>query len=181
MAAMVPTTVAWQEEVGYYLISLCFITYLQHHHLIYLHYLSMNKNNHLSDLILVWNLPVANRIKEGKFSLDGKDFTLAVNNGANALHGGLDGFDKKNWTWQIVCPDLHISGFVLSYSSADGEEGYPGCLDVDVYYLITSQNELVIRYLATTDAGTVHPIWNIISFSFISHHHFSQSLTPHLT
>ena len=124
---------------------------------------------------------VANRICKGKFSLDGKDYTLAVNNGVNCLHGGLEGFDKKIWSWQIICPELNTAGFCLSYSSADGEEGFPGAVDVDVYYLISTKSELTIRYLATTDKTTPvnltnHTYWNLsgeCKRSILSHRLFS--------
>lgn len=109
---------------------------------------------------------VANRIKEGKFTLDGKSYTLAVNNGKNALHGGLEGFDKKIWSWQIVCPELDMAGFKLSYTSMDTEEGYPGNVDIDVFYLITTGSEVIMRYYVTTDAPcpvniTNHTYWNL--------------------
>ena len=109
---------------------------------------------------------VANRIHEGKFRLDGEDYNLAVNNGKNCCHGGLEGFDKKIWSWQIICPELHTAGFCFSYTSTDGEEGFPGTVDVDVYYLISTKSELTIRYLATTDRATPinltnHTYWNL--------------------
>ena len=95
-----------------------------------------------------------NRIAKGKFSLDGKEYSLAINNGANHLHGGPKGFDKVVWTAKSsVQPDgPHLE---LTYLSRDGEEGYPGNLNVKVVYSLTEKNELKIEYSATTDKPTV--------------------------
>ena len=96
---------------------------------------------------------VANRIAKGKFTLDGKDYTLAVNNGPNALHGGLKGFDKVVWkAEEVPCPDGPSVKF--SYVSKDGEEGYPGNLSVSVTYTLTADNALRLQYTATTDKAT---------------------------
>ena len=100
-----------------------------------------------------------NRIAKGKFSLDGKDYTLAVNNDANALHGGLEGFDKKVWDAETFEEPQGV-GLKLTYVSADGEEGYPGTLTTTVTYTLTNANELKIHYLATTDAPTVLNLTN---------------------
>ncbi len=90
-----------------------------------------------------------NRIAKGRFTLDGQEYTLATNNGENHLHGGNIGFDKRVW-------DTAIEGgsVVFSLKSHDGEEGYPGNLDVRVTYTLTDDNELTISYLATTDKAT---------------------------
>jgi len=97
---------------------------------------------------------VANRIKGGAFSLDGKKYALAKNNGANHLHGGLVGFDKVLWDVK-ECSGLGWKGLALHYLSSDGEEGYPGNLDVSVYYKLTDSDELVIEYAAHTDKTTL--------------------------
>lgn len=96
-----------------------------------------------------------NRIGNGRFILDGAEFDgLFVNNGSNHLHGGKLGFDKVVWKVELVSGDGY-TGAKLSYRSVDGEEGYPGNLDVSVAYRLTDANEWVIEYEATTDAPTV--------------------------
>ncbi len=97
-----------------------------------------------------------NRIAKGKFKLDGKEYTLATNNGANHLHGGNKGFSRQVWDAQ----QLNDSALILTYLSKDGEEGYPGNLEVKVTYAVTSNNELKIDYQATTDKKTVLNLTN---------------------
>ena len=101
----------------------------------------------------------ANRIAKGKFALDGKTYTLALNDGPNHLHGGTKGFDKV--VWQI---DSTKSGspasVVMSYTSPDGEEGFPGTLKVTATYSLSDKNELSIDYRATTDKPTIVNITN---------------------
>ena len=95
-----------------------------------------------------------NRIAGGRFTLDGETYTLAVNNGPNHLHGGVRGFDKAVWRadpW--VRGDA--SGVVLTHTSPDGDEGYPGTLDVEVTYTLNDRDELSVGYRATTDRPTV--------------------------
>ena len=95
-----------------------------------------------------------NRIARGKFTLDGKEYTLAINNGPNALHGGLKGFDKVVWE-----PSIRTSqdgpALQLKYLSKDGEEGYPGNLSVTALYTLTDDNGLRLDYAATTDKDTI--------------------------
>ena len=95
-----------------------------------------------------------NRIREGKFSLDGVEYNLAVNNGENHLHGGLKGFDKVIWDVEEEVNDKSAS-LILRYTSPDMEEGYPGNLDVKVTYTLTFDDELRVRYEAETDKKTV--------------------------
>ncbi len=96
---------------------------------------------------------VANRIAKGKFTLDGKTYTLAVNSGPNAIHGGRKGFDKVVWQAHPV-PQPDGVAVQFSYRSPDGEEGYPGNLQTTVTYALTDANELRIGYKATTDKAT---------------------------
>jgi len=102
----------------------------------------------------------ANRIARGTFVLDGERYRVALNNGENHLHGGLVGFDKVIWEATEV-PDAEDGvALRLNYTSPDGEEGYPGTLDVEVTYTLTDDNELRVDYLATTDALTIVNLTN---------------------
>src|SRR5258705_725256 len=92
----------------------------------------------------------ANRIAKAKFTLDGKEYTLAANNDENSLHGGLKGFDKVIWSVK----SFNDSSLLLSYLSKDGEEGYPGNLSVDVMYSLSDDNGLKIDYAAAADKAT---------------------------
>jgi aldose 1-epimerase len=96
---------------------------------------------------------VANRIAKGRFTLDGKEYKLAVNSGPNAIHGGRKGFDKVVWKAEALSkPDGVAVQF--NYRSRDGEEGYPGNLSTTVTYTLTNDNELKITYAAATDKPT---------------------------
>lgn len=106
----------------------------------------------------------ANRIAKGKFTLDGKAYTLAVNDGPNHLHGGKQGFDKVLWTIDSVKSGSPAS-VVMSYTSPDGEEGYPGTLKVTATYSLNDKNELAIDYRATTDKPTIVNITNHAYFN----------------
>lgn len=108
----------------------------------------------------------ANRIANGRFTLDGVTYKLAANNGPHALHGGRVGFDRIVWavTKEIAGPGG--SGIELHYCSPDGDEGYPGALDTYVTYLLDDEGALRIHYRATTDAPTIvnltnHTLWNL--------------------
>jgi len=108
-----------------------------------------------------------NRIAKGKFSLDGKEYTLATNNDPNHLHGGDKGFDKVMWKGEKVIDDPD-KGFGLKFSrvSPDGEEGYPGNLNVEVVYFLGNDDSLRIDYTATSDKATPlnltnHCYWNL--------------------
>jgi aldose 1-epimerase len=93
-----------------------------------------------------------NRIAKGKFSIGKNTYTLATNDGPNHLHGGIKGFDKV--VWDAVTPADSVASLTLSYLSKDGEEGYPGNLQVAVKFTLTDDNELQLDYTATTDKAT---------------------------
>ncbi len=108
---------------------------------------------------------VANRIANGKFTLDGTEYTLATNNGPNSLHGGNQGFDKVVWEAEPL-EVANGSAIKFNYLSPDGEEGYPGNLNTTVVYTLTDDNELKIEYTAETDQATPvnltnHSYWNL--------------------
>jgi aldose 1-epimerase len=95
-----------------------------------------------------------NRIANGKFTLDGKTYSLAQNNNGQHLHGGVKGFDKVYWDVHGE-PVSDGAALKLTYASPDGEEGYPGKLTIEVIYHLTTSNELKIQYKATTDSPTI--------------------------
>ena len=108
-----------------------------------------------------------NRIKEGKFSLDGVEYNLAKNNGENHLHGGVEGFDKVIWDVEEEVDESSAS-LKLRYKSTDKEEGYPGNLDIKVTYTLTNEDEFKVRYEAETDKKTIvnltqHSYFNLSS------------------
>lgn len=104
-----------------------------------------------------------NRIAKGKFKVDGKEYTLVTNNGVNHLHGGKKGFNDV--VWDAEQPNDHT--LKLHYLSKDGEEGYPGNLDITLTYELTDSNEVKIDYAATTDKATVV---NLTNHSFFNLH-----------
>jgi aldose 1-epimerase len=107
----------------------------------------------------------ANRIAKGRFALDGKDYSLFINNGPNTLHGGQKGFDKVVWNSRPFLNENEEESLELSYLSMDGEEGYPGNLKVKVTYTLTNKNEIKIDYSAETDAKTVINLTNHVYFN----------------
>jgi len=116
----------------------------------------------------------ANRIAEGRFTLEGKAYRLPINDGPNHLHGGPDGFYKKIWDAESI-EEAHAVGVALTYFSQDGEAGYPGNLNVKVTYRLTDDNELKIDYEATSDQATPinmtnHAYWNLAGSGTIKDH-----------
>jgi aldose 1-epimerase len=109
----------------------------------------------------------ANRIGKGKFTLEGKSYQLATNDGGkHHLHGGTKGFDKRNWEVTQEINGQGVEGIELHYVSPDGEENYPGTLDTYVTYTLNHQGEFRIDYRATTDQTTIvnltnHTYWNL--------------------
>lgn len=95
----------------------------------------------------------ANRIAGARFTLDGEEYRLAANVGANSLHGGVRGFHRVVWELRPFA-EAHTTGVELLYGSLAGEEGYPGRLDTRVTYSLTSDNELIVDYHAVTDRAT---------------------------
>jgi aldose 1-epimerase len=106
---------------------------------------------------------VANRIAGGRFTLDGRDYQVPVNDGANALHGGPRGFDKVNWSIVREGPGESVT---LGHVSPDGDQGFPGTLTVTATYSLDEENALSVDYRATTDRATIvnlsnHAYWNL--------------------
>ncbi|HOK51065.1 MAG TPA: aldose epimerase family protein [Bacteroidales bacterium] len=106
----------------------------------------------------------ANRIAKGQFTLDGVTYHLPINNGPNSLHGGNKGFDKVIWQAESF-ENKDAIGVKLNYLSRDGEEGYPGNMQVTVIYSLNNLNELTIEYHATTDKPTVVNLTNHCYFN----------------
>jgi len=97
---------------------------------------------------------VANRIDNSRFTLDGTVYQVTANRGVHHIHGGKKGFDQVVWKGEALPTGAHESSVRFSYRSRDGEEGYPGNLDVSVVYTLTDDNELRLDYVATTDKAT---------------------------
>ena len=123
----------------------------------------------------------ANRIAKGKFTIDDKTWQLPLNDdGVNHLHGGLHGFNRKLWKIEEIINEEDKCGVTFSYVSKDGEEGYPGNLEVSVSYLLTKENLLIIQYTAVTDQPTIisltnHSYFNLSGFEQETiHDHFLQ-------
>lgn len=101
-----------------------------------------------------------NRIGEGKFTLDGKEYQLALNDGPNHLHGGMKGFDKKIWKATI-----DVDKLIFETVSPDGEENYPGTLEVKVVYTLSNEGELTLEYFAKSDKNTLCNLTNHCYFN----------------
>ncbi len=128
----------------------------------------------------------ANRIGKARFVIDGVEYKVAANNGANHIHGGRKGFDKVVWQAKVVPPTATEAGVEFRYLSKDGEEGYPGNLDVTVTYTLTDANELRIDYRARTDKPTPvnltnHSYFNLAGSGDVLDHElqlFADRYTP---
>lgn len=107
-----------------------------------------------------------NRIKDGKYTLEGVDYTMAQNNGPNGLHGGLKGFDKVIWDAEILEEENAVR---MSYVSADGEEGFPGEVTTVITYTVTDDNELKIDYAAESTKATPINLTNHSYFNLAGH------------
>lgn len=126
-----------------------------------------------------------NRIANGKFTLNGVEYQLAKNNGENHLHGGLNGFDRKNWTLTPFTTE-NSAGVTLTLVSPDGDQGYPGELDMAVTYVLTNNNTLDMTFSATTDKATIvnmtqHTYFNLAGAGSILDHQLTipaKTITP---
>ncbi|MCX5634138.1 MAG: galactose mutarotase [Phycisphaerae bacterium] len=110
----------------------------------------------------------ANRIANAKFTLDGKEYKLAANDGKHHLHGGIRGFNRAPWQGQAFEKD-NVCGVIFKYLSPDGEEGYPSNLDVSVTYTLTDDDELQISYEAAADKKTIVNLTNHSYFNLAGH------------
>jgi len=127
----------------------------------------------------------SNRIARGQFTLDGRSYTLATNNNGQHLHGGVAGFDKKLWTVTSVVAQGARVLVSMTYTSPDGEEGYPGTMQASVTYALDDENNFDISYRATADRPTIvsltnHNYWNLAGLSS-GRGIADQNLTVHAT
>lgn len=126
----------------------------------------------------------SNRIAGGKFTLDGQEYTLATNNAPNHLHGGKQGFNDKLWDARELPTTDKAAAVELKYISPDGEEGYPGQLEVTVVYSLNNDNELKIDYTARTTKATPlnltnHTYWNLSGVQYGEAAKNSESIMNH--
>ncbi|MCF8371731.1 MAG: galactose mutarotase [Bacteroidales bacterium] len=117
----------------------------------------------------------ANRIASGQFPLNGKQIQLSKNKGKNHLHGGFDGFHKQHWEIEEI---EALKSYRLTYLSKDGEEGYPGNLQVSVLYSLNDENEFQVSFMAETDQATIvnltsHPYFNLKGFGSVLDHNLT--------
>jgi aldose 1-epimerase len=121
-----------------------------------------------------------NRVAKGRFTIDDKTWQLTLNDGVNHLHGGHSGFNRKLWKIEETIEEEDRCGVTFSYVSKDGEEGYPGNLELSVSYLLTKENRLIMQYNATTDRPTIisltnHSYFNLSGFDQETiHDHYLQ-------
>lgn len=126
-----------------------------------------------------------NRIADGRFELDGTEHQLVVNDGDNHLHGGAEGFDKRNWAMKPFETDDGV-GLTLTLTSPDGDQGYPGELHAEVVYELSDKNELALKFSATTDKATIvnlthHSYFNLAGQGTILDHRLlipAERFTP---
>lgn len=118
----------------------------------------------------------ANRIKDGKFEVDGQEYQLAKTNGEDCLHGGLHGFDSKVWEIVALSESPHAS-VTFQYLSLDGEENFPGDLGVQITFELTNNNELILTYQADTDEPT--PV-NLTHHSYFNLSETGESIVNHI-
>ena len=151
-----------------------------------------DSNGEIADIILGYDNPddylrrrsyfgvvvgrYANRIANGKFVLDDREFELDRNNGNNHLHGGITGFDKRIWAAELIRSEDFV-GVQFGLTSPDGDQGYPGELDVAVAYKLNNESELHIEYAATTDASTIINLMQHSYFNLDGHH--ARSILDH--
>ena len=117
----------------------------------------------------------ANRIANGKFTLEGKEYKLCVNNGDNHLHGGIEGFNKRVWTAKSFEKE-NVVGVEMSYLSPNMEEGYPGNLKLKVTYTLNKNDELTIDFVAETDETT---ILNLTNHTYLNLNPESKDILDH--
>lgn len=107
----------------------------------------------------------AGRVCKGKFTLEGKDLQLSVNNNGNQLHGGVEGFDSKHWEVEDTFSNENECGIMLTLHSPDGDEGFPGDLEAKVTYTLTNENALRIDYKAKSNKTTICNLTNHTYFN----------------